>query len=147
LLDHTHQIEPDGVAIVGHARDNLRIGRYFHSAPHDFPDGGIPLVPALESELLDHFRPIAEGRVDPVDMNGLVCPVPSEPELAPGTNVPFGTPRALRGPARALPAARALSPEYSIDLREGQAGDRIVFVDKDDGARVFPFFSLKPPVA
>src|SRR5258708_27059915 len=120
---------------MGHAADNLRVGRDFRPSAHELLDGGIPFVAILEPRLLDQSGPAAERGVDAKNPNGLVRPLARQAALAPGADVFLRAAGGGGGPLGPAPAPGALGPEDAVELVQRETGERIILVHEDNLAR------------
>ncbi len=76
----------------------------------------VPFLASVEGFALDHVRPVTEGDIGTVQVDGLTRPLALQSELVPGPEVALG-PACRRGrPLRADPPAGALRAEDAINL-------------------------------
>ncbi len=121
-IDDALEHESDGQRVVLNGLDDFLVARLSMCFQPDvgtrpFDDCRIPLLAALECLPLDEIRPVAQGEVGAMHMDGLVRPFAGETKLAPGPDVRLGPARRRGRPLRAVPSTRALRAEDAVDLR------------------------------
>jgi len=133
-------VEADRIFVFGDRFRDFGVGGRLLPSAHLFDQVRIPLVAALEGDLLDEVRPAAERRVETIDPDRLVGPFARQAQLAPGADILFGPARRRRRPFEAVgPTAGAFGAENSVDLFERKPPERIVLVHDENGRRLRAF--------